>query len=87
MSMSCRVNIDSDAEARTGSREIRRICAMCGVTAYLVACAGCNRRHYCGKVCQKRHWKCGHKQDCELEAFIGKRVVLLVVKGEPDTYI
>ena len=80
-SMSSGVAIDADTEVRSGSREIRRVCAMCGVTACLVVCAGCNQRYYCGKACQRRHWKGGHKQDCKYVAFVGKRVVLHSLSG------
>lgn len=54
---------------------------MCGVTASLFACSGCNKRYYCGKACQRQDWKGGHKQDCECMAFVGKRVVLHSLVG------
>ncbi|KAI8484725.1 hypothetical protein Bbelb_374880 [Branchiostoma belcheri] len=28
-------------------------------------CASCRRAHYCSKECQRKHWKDGHKQDCQ----------------------
>lgn len=30
----------------------------------LMRCRGCSAVSYCGRECQKRHWKAGHKQEC-----------------------
>jgi MYND finger len=38
--------------AKGGNVEIRR-------------CAGCKAVGYCGTDCQKKHWKMGHKADCQ----------------------
>ena len=27
-------------------------------------CAACKRALYCGKACQRAHWKAGHKEEC-----------------------
>ena len=35
-------------------------------------CAGCKVFHYCGKACQLKHWRAGHKRECSkhwLETF------------------
>eukprot|EP00873_Tetraselmis_striata_P043684 jgi/Tetstr1/463948/TSEL_008753.t1 len=39
-------------------------------------CAGCGRRRYCGRACQKRDWAAGHKQACAglAEAAMRQRV-------------
>ena len=44
-------------------------CGGCGITAEksaepLMRCAKCAHRMYCGKVCQKKHWKI-HKKVCD----------------------
>mmetsp|Transcript_30721 Transcript_30721/g.62463 ORF Transcript_30721/g.62463 Transcript_30721/m.62463 type:complete len:549 (-) Transcript_30721:60-1706(-) len=46
-------------------------CPMCGKTRddvnseELKVCRGCNRVAYCGKDCQRAHWKAGHKHKCK----------------------
>ena len=38
----------------------------------LQMCAGCKVFHYCGKACQLKHWRAGHKRECSkhwLETF------------------
>ena len=39
------------------------LCAVCGVKGASV-CSACKGVWYCGKRCQKRDWKHGHKQTC-----------------------
>lgn len=39
-------------------------CANCGRTRHLVQCSKCKKTNYCGKECQTRHWKLGHKKVC-----------------------
>lgn len=34
----------------------------------LLTCAGCKQERYCGKACQKRAWKNGHKEICSVLA-------------------
>ncbi|GAB4819385.1 hypothetical protein N2152v2_006431 [Parachlorella kessleri] len=41
-----------------------KTCAVCGKEAPL-RCTGCHSRAYCGKSCQLRDWKSGHKQQCK----------------------
>ena len=50
-----------------------RTCAQCGAggsedaggsALKLSSCARCKAVAYCGKVCQLRHWKAGHKKSC-----------------------
>ncbi|RPD52779.1 hypothetical protein L226DRAFT_204988 [Lentinus tigrinus ALCF2SS1-7] len=40
-------------------------CAYCGSPKDLKACAACGQRYYCGKECQRAHWKEGHKRECK----------------------
>ena len=46
----------------------RKICANCGKeqgeSVKLVVCARCKGAAYCGQICQRAHWKAGHKQVC-----------------------
>jgi hypothetical protein len=28
-------------------------------------CARCKKRAYCGRACQRKHWKAGHKDECK----------------------
>ncbi|KAH8834385.1 MM3350-like domain-containing protein [Flagelloscypha sp. PMI_526] len=41
-------------------------CALCGKPgeADMKTCSGCKELWYCDSVCQKRHWKRGHRKDC-----------------------
>ena len=40
-------------------------CAYCGATGRpLVVCGHCGSAAYCGRDCQKEHWRMGHKVDC-----------------------
>ena len=53
--------------AHSGPPDVR--CANCGRDAAdlgfrLQQCAGCRRVTYCGKDCQKEHWKACHKAQC-----------------------
>lgn len=50
-------------EASRGSRQVRRSCAVCGITAGVSACSGCGGTFYCSKEHQVEHWK-AHKKDC-----------------------
>ena len=45
---------------------IRTCCAACGTPLANTAprCGDCHTR-YCGRGCQKQHWKAGHKKDCK----------------------
>lgn len=45
--------------------QVRRAhCAHCGTTEHLVRCSRCEVTAYCGKECQKKHWK-KHKKVCK----------------------
>jgi len=39
-------------------------CANCGAIGAKLTCAKCKTTYYCSKVCQKQHWKNGHKALC-----------------------
>jgi hypothetical protein len=49
---------------------LKSSCGNCGVDAKdipegkLKACERCRSAWYCGKECQTKHWKAGHKTDC-----------------------
>ena len=40
------------------------VCEACGQEGATKCCSGCKESYYCGIVCQKRHWKQGHKHKC-----------------------
>lgn len=40
-------------------------CANCGTPHGPKACSQCGQRYYCGKDCQRIHWKDGHKRVCK----------------------
>ena len=40
------------------------ICEACGQEGADKCCSRCKESHYCSIVCQKRHWKAGHKHKC-----------------------
>jgi len=47
---------------------LTRACAFCGKEATvqeLNVCGGCHKIRYCGKKCQKKHWRNGHKEQCD----------------------
>lgn len=41
----------------------QHVCDNCGGVG-TNRCGGCGAAHYCGKDCQSRHWKSGHKNVC-----------------------
>jgi hypothetical protein len=59
-------------EVFTGFRDVGRAatsykCDGCGNQFFKVrACSGCKKTSYCGKTCQVKHWKAGHKQECKI---------------------
>lgn len=57
---------------------IGKECGNCMIplTERSMRCARCKSAHYCGKACQKQHWKDGHKRFC-------KPVAARMVKPEP----
>jgi hypothetical protein len=40
-------------------------CAQCQKRGAGLICAGCEQRWYCARPCQRRHWKAGHKNECD----------------------
>ena len=51
---------ETPAESECGGNAL---CAVCGMKGASV-CSACKNVWYCGKRCQKRDWKHGHKQTC-----------------------
>ena len=46
--------------------EDQDLCSSCQkVFDTLTKCTACRKVYYCGKVCQKKHWKAGHKFECK----------------------
>ncbi|OCH87595.1 hypothetical protein OBBRIDRAFT_735878 [Obba rivulosa] len=45
-------------------RPTNTACASCGSPNDLMACAGCRRRFYCKRECQREHWKRTHRYEC-----------------------
>jgi hypothetical protein len=43
---------------------VPRFCAACRKHASSTRCARCRAVYYCGRACQKAHWK-GHKAGCQ----------------------
>ena len=42
-------------------------CWQCGTAfnPHLKKCGRCEKAYYCSKDCQKKHWKSGHKRNCQ----------------------
>ena len=57
-------------EAKKGSKDLL-CCSFCracpGDTSKLNLCSQCKKCQYCDVLCQKQHWKSGHKQECVKE--------------------
>ena len=55
-------------------RATTAVCAHCGTTqpnGKQLRCAGCSVVQYCGRACQKAHWKRGnHRQECRPAAVV-----------------
>ena len=44
---------------------VTAMCAACSKKGDIhLKCGACAAAAYCGKACQKAHWKAGHKHDC-----------------------
>lgn len=45
-----------------------QLCDLCGKPSQpdckLVRCSRCKAAYYCGRECQRKHWRVGHKADC-----------------------
>jgi hypothetical protein len=50
------------------TREFKSYCHFCGKSLgggqKLPRCSQCKISYYCGRKCQSKHWKLGHKSDC-----------------------
>jgi hypothetical protein len=53
----------------------------------LKACARCKTTHYCGRPCQNKHWKAGHKELCVTPEGGGTPAAQDGSKGAPTTTI
>lgn len=48
-------------------QQLSRACVVCRKTLSATSkprCSGCHAHYYCSKECQVRHWKGGHKKEC-----------------------
>ena len=51
-----------------------RACSYCGEQELdLLRCSECKSEFYCSKICQKQHWKKGHKERCKAMSGQGKQ--------------
>lgn len=41
-----------------------KVCSYCREAKGTQKCGGCGKTRYCDNVCQQRHWKAGHRNDC-----------------------
>lgn len=52
-----------------GSSELSHQCSYCGMTPIndrrLKRCRKCQAAYYCNRDCQQKHWKSGHKDQCD----------------------
>ena len=48
----------------SSSSKLIPVCEACGQEGATKCCSGCKESYYCGIVCQRRHWKQGHKHKC-----------------------
>ena len=69
----CRANIQAlktrDA-MRYGTAQLFSVdqkCGACGQEGATSKCGTCKKARYCGKECQRKHWKEGHKLVCRKE--------------------
>jgi len=78
------VNKEAGKRGRERAKSNVGNCGNCGKEADLFVCSRCKTVGYCGKECQKQHWKSGgHKQNCkQLAAQNSKGVVLDRPKGD-----
>jgi TPR repeat protein len=59
-----------DGEGRANPMKILDQCACCGRprgnVCNIQRCGKCRGIGYCGRACQTKHWKMGHKRDCKV---------------------
>jgi tetratricopeptide (TPR) repeat protein len=48
----------------SSSSKLMPVCEACSQEGATKCCSGCKESYYCGIVCQRRHWKQGHKHKC-----------------------
>ena len=46
------------------SHTSKHCCVVCGKGGYSLCCSGCNQTWYCGRACQTKDWKLGHRKQC-----------------------
>ncbi|KAL9182278.1 hypothetical protein ACHAXT_012930 [Thalassiosira profunda] len=53
------------AEARTGAKlGVCHVCREVQERSSMYLCGGCEKRSYCGPLCQAHDWRSGHKERC-----------------------
>ena len=58
---------DRDASIEKNTSEAQFLCDQCRhFFDKVYECAGCKKRSYCGRKCQKKAWKQSHKKECKL---------------------
>ena len=59
----------SSADPPVSSSDSQGVCACCAAQApigtSLKSCSRCGIVLYCGRECQRAHWKAGHKKSCK----------------------
>lgn len=53
-----------EEEAASERRVPRGMCANCASAKGKKRCGGCSRVRYCSRDCATKHWKAGHKAEC-----------------------
>ena len=56
------------------------VCAGCGSPAAALRCGGCRETFYCGRECQRRDWKAGHKAACAGRGWRRRRLIMLTTR-------
>ena len=58
--------IEDDYVEESDNEETRYQCEYCGNTPMeVMRCVGCRDVYYCGRSCQKKHWREEHRYTCE----------------------
>jgi hypothetical protein len=57
-------NFSQDSNRNNNDEEENKECSWCKMPSKY-SCSQCKKVKYCGRDCQRSHWKNGHKQECE----------------------